>query len=103
MLQPTAGQACRQLPLHRVEQQVRRAWLICCSVGHDRCPFSSQTLMFSATWPTDIQRLASEFLSDPVKITIGSQDLSASHSVSQVRRRVLSRDTVHLQRFALLL
>ena len=41
--------------------------------------------MFSATWPTDIQRLASEFLSDPVKITIGSQDLSASHSVSQAR------------------
>ena len=44
-----------------------------------------QTLMFSATWPTDIQRLASEFLSDPVKVTIGSQDLSASHSVSQAR------------------
>ena len=42
--------------------------------------------MFSATWPTEIQRLASEFLSDPVKITIGSQDLSASHSVSQARR-----------------
>lgn len=43
-----------------------------------------QTLMFSATWPPSIQKLASEFLSDPVKVTIGSADLSASHSVSQV-------------------
>ena len=43
------------------------------------------TLMFSATWPSSIQKLASEFLSHPVKVTIGSQDLSASHSVTQVR------------------
>ena len=28
---------------------------------------------------------AAEFLADPVKVTIGSADLSASHSVSQVR------------------
>jgi hypothetical protein len=27
---------------------------------------------------------AAEFLADPVKVTIGSADLSASHSVSQV-------------------
>ena len=40
--------------------------------------------MFSATWPTTIQKLAAEFLSHPVKVTIGSQDLSASHSVTQV-------------------
>lgn len=31
---------------------------------------------------------ASEFLADPVKVTIGSADLSASHSVSQVDSRV---------------
>ncbi len=43
--------------------------------------------MFSATWPSSIQKLASEFLSHPVKVTIGSQDLSASHSVTQVRLR----------------
>ncbi|KAL3134722.1 hypothetical protein ABBQ32_007725 [Trebouxia sp. C0010 RCD-2024] len=42
------------------------------------------TLMFSATWPSSIQKLASEFLCNPVKVTIGSQDLSASHSVTQV-------------------
>lgn len=43
-----------------------------------------QTLMFSATWPPAIQKLASEFLCNPVRVTIGSADLSASHSVSQV-------------------
>jgi len=44
-----------------------------------------QTLMFSATWPTVIQKLASEFMASPVRVTIGSQDLSASHSVTQAR------------------
>lgn len=41
--------------------------------------------MFSATWPSSIQKLASEFLCNPVKVTIGSSDLSASHSVTQVK------------------
>ncbi|KAH0494712.1 hypothetical protein TgHK011_008303 [Trichoderma gracile] len=32
-----------------------------------------QTLMFTATWPTSVQSLASTFMVDPVKITIGSR------------------------------
>ena len=44
-----------------------------------------QTLMFSATWPSAIQRLASEFLCNPVRLTIGSEELSAAHSVHQVK------------------
>lgn len=40
--------------------------------------------MFSATWPASIQRLAMDFLCDPARVTIGSKDLSASHSVAQV-------------------
>lgn len=47
-------------------------------IGADR-----QTLMFSATWPTAVQQLAANYLSNPVKVTIGSQDLAASHSVTQ--------------------
>lgn len=43
-----------------------------------------QTLMFSATWPEVIQKLAHDFLSKPVKVTIGSADLSANRSVQQV-------------------
>ena len=44
-----------------------------------------QTLMFSATWPAAIQKLAAEFMAAPARVTIGSQDLSASHSVTQAR------------------
>uniref|UniRef100_A0A7S0R477 RNA helicase n=1 Tax=Chlamydomonas leiostraca TaxID=1034604 RepID=A0A7S0R477_9CHLO len=51
---------------------------ICSKVRSDR-----QTLMFSATWPTAVQKLASNFLSRPVRVTIGSQDLAASHSITQ--------------------
>ncbi|KAI3424136.1 hypothetical protein D9Q98_009496 [Chlorella vulgaris] len=51
-------------------------------VGQTRA--DRQTLMFSATWPPVIRKLASEFLCHPVKVTIGSQDLAASHSVTQV-------------------
>lgn len=45
---------------------------------------SRQTLMFSATWPEEIQKLAHDFLSKPVKVTIGSADLSANRSVTQL-------------------
>jgi ATP-dependent RNA helicase DBP3 len=40
--------------------------------------------MFSATWPQIIQKLASEFLSSPVKVAIGSQDLQACKRVKQI-------------------
>ncbi|DAZ94733.1 TPA: hypothetical protein N0F65_012686 [Lagenidium giganteum] len=43
-----------------------------------------QIAMFSATWPQSIQALAHEFLEDPVKVTIGSDDLAASQNVTQI-------------------
>ncbi|TMW63076.1 hypothetical protein Poli38472_005694 [Pythium oligandrum] len=43
-----------------------------------------QIAMFSATWPQSIQKLAHEFLTDPVKVTIGSDDLAASQNVTQI-------------------
>lgn len=52
---------------------------ICNTVRSDR-----QTLMFSATWPSAVQKLAAQFLCNPLKVTIGSQDLAASHSIAQV-------------------
>jgi len=39
--------------------------------------------MFSATWPVTIQALGNEFLSDPIKIIVGSEDLAANHKVTQ--------------------
>lgn len=43
-----------------------------------------QTLLFSATWPQEIQDFGNSFLRKPLKITIGSQELAASHSVKQI-------------------
>lgn len=42
-----------------------------------------QTLMFSATWPESVRKLASTFMNQPVKITIGSLELSANTRVTQ--------------------
>ncbi|RUP47016.1 P-loop containing nucleoside triphosphate hydrolase protein [Jimgerdemannia flammicorona] len=43
-----------------------------------------QTLMFSATWPESVRKLALDFQRAPVKVTIGSPDLSASQNVTQI-------------------
>ncbi|KAI9325289.1 putative ATP-dependent RNA helicase DDX5-like protein [Zopfochytrium polystomum] len=39
-----------------------------------------QTLMWSATWPKEVQGLARDFLRDFIQVNIGSLDLSASHN-----------------------
>lgn len=45
---------------------------------------SRQTLMFSATWPKEVRSLASDFLSDPVRIHIGgSEELVANKDITQ--------------------
>ena len=36
-----------------------------------RCPGDRQTLFFTATWPKEVRRLASEFLAEPVIIYVG--------------------------------
>jgi len=43
-----------------------------------------QTFLTSATWPTDIQRLSSKYLCNPVKIQIGTLELSSSKNVQQI-------------------
>ncbi|KAG8951582.1 RNA-dependent ATPase [Tulasnella sp. 424] len=43
-----------------------------------------QTLMFSATWPESVRRLAASFQRNPVRITVGSDDLTANSRVEQV-------------------
>src|SRR4051794_13651852 len=42
-----------------------------------------QTLMWSATWPKEVQRLAQDYLKDYIQVNIGSMSLSASHNVAQ--------------------
>lgn len=42
-----------------------------------------QTLLFSATWPKEVQRLAMDFLRDFIQVNIGSMELTANHNVEQ--------------------
>lgn len=43
-----------------------------------------QTLMWSATWPKEVESLATDFLTDYVKIIVGSSSLSANHKILQI-------------------
>uniref|UniRef100_V5GUQ8 RNA helicase n=1 Tax=Anoplophora glabripennis TaxID=217634 RepID=V5GUQ8_ANOGL len=43
-----------------------------------------QTLMWSATWPKEVKKLATDFLKDPVHINVGSLNLSANHNILQI-------------------
>lgn len=43
-----------------------------------------QTLMWSATWPKEVQALASDFLNDYVHITVGQLGLTANHKILQI-------------------
>ncbi|SGY84117.1 BQ5605_C009g05677 [Microbotryum silenes-dioicae] len=43
-----------------------------------------QTLMFSATWPKEVQKLAHEYLRDFIQVTIGSLELSANLNITQI-------------------
>ncbi|GLH12387.1 ATP-dependent RNA helicase p62 [Gryllus bimaculatus] len=43
-----------------------------------------QTLMWSATWPKEVRKLAEDFLTQYVQINIGSLQLSANHNILQI-------------------
>lgn len=43
-----------------------------------------QTLMWSATWPKEVEQLAADFLRDPIKIIVGSPDLHSNKNIRQV-------------------
>ena len=42
-----------------------------------------QCVMTSATWPSAVRRLASQYSVNPVQVVVGSLDLAAVHSVTQ--------------------
>lgn len=58
------------------EPQIRKLLL---DIREDR-----QTVMTSATWPTGVRRLASSYMKNPYQVFIGSLDLAATHTVTQV-------------------
>ena len=49
-----------------------------------RLPRKRQTLMFSATWPEEVRRLANDFLFNPIHIRLGDQNnLQANENIHQ--------------------
>lgn len=50
----------------------------------DAMPAKKQTLFFTATWPKEVQRLARDFVQNPVHITVGDAGkLNANKSITQ--------------------
>lgn len=43
-----------------------------------------QTAMFSATWPKEVRKLAEDFLSSYIHISIGAQELTANPNIKQI-------------------
>ena len=68
----------------RFEPQLRK---IVSQIRPDR-----QTLMWSATWPKEIQQLARDFLSDPYQVHVGSLDLRANINIRQIVEIVTDYD-----------
>ena len=58
------------------EKEVRGIMAACAKVH--------QTAMFSATWPQSIIKISEDFLKNPARVTVGSEDLAANHRVKQI-------------------
>eukprot|EP00775_Hariotina_reticulata_P011306 gene11306-11456_t len=43
-----------------------------------------QTLLWSATWPKEVQSIARDFLQNPYQVIIGNPDLKANHNITQI-------------------
>lgn len=43
-----------------------------------------QTLMWSATWPTEVRELAQDYLSQYIHLTVGSLELAANPNITQI-------------------
>lgn len=43
-----------------------------------------QVLMWSATWPKEVEGLARDFLKDYIQVNIGSLSLHANHNILQI-------------------
>ena len=51
-----------------------------------------QTLMWSATWPKEVQGLARDFLNDPITVKVGGKELSANVRIRQIVEMVSEND-----------
>ena len=47
-----------------------------------QCRPDRQTLMFSATWPREVQQISDAYTYDRIRVQIGSSEISANSNVS---------------------
>ena len=40
-------------------------------------------MLWSATWPKEVEAIAADFLKDPYRVVIGSTELKANHRIAQ--------------------
>ena len=64
------------------KQGAARQTLMCTSVSCVPASLLTWSIV-SATWPEAVRRLATSFLREPVRITVGSEDLTANSRVAQ--------------------
>jgi len=60
-----------------------------------QCRPDRQTLMFSATWPKEVQHIADSYTTDAIRVQIGSLDLSANTNIHQSLKYVDPRQKDH--------
>lgn len=66
----------------------------------NQTPKERQTLMWSATWPDEVQALAEDFLDDYIQVNIGGTSLHANHNIKQIVEVVHAEDKRrHLMEF----
>lgn len=58
-----------------------------------------QVLMWSATWPKEIQSIAHKYMDNPIRVQIGTTDLHANHNIHQCFRH-LENPRMKTQAFA---
>ena len=50
-----------------------------------KIPARHQTLMYTATWPKEVRRIANDLLTNPIQVNIGNSDqLEANKAITQV-------------------
>lgn len=53
-------------------------------------PSRRQTLMYTATWPKEVRRIAADLLVNPIQVNIGNvNELVANKAITQVRLQIL--------------
>jgi ATP-dependent RNA helicase DDX5/DBP2 len=60
-----------------------------------QCRPDRQTVMFSATWPKEVQHIASSYTTDAIRVQIGSLDLKANENIHQSLKYVDPREKDH--------